>query len=244
MYPGMPICKNVQHSFARYLCEEVIMRDTAVFIVIEGMAGDGKSTLALKLCYHLLGDWEKVMQSIVFNPFDLKKKIDYALEKGIIYPCIVWDDSGPWWELVKRYPYDPFSLSLIGHVETMRTWVKVFINTMLTEKHLPRAVADNGHLYRYKIKVRKIIYDKQNQTWVSRATVYRRYEGYNDKWLWDRSSPITFTFRLFKKGHPVYEEYAKMRHDYVRFYNRFMEEAKKVGRLSQVVRIMEVTGQV
>lgn len=241
----LPTCKQVRHELARFLCEEVVEKDSAVMIVIEGMAGDGKSTLAMKLCYHLLGkDWDKVLRSIVFNPFDLKKKIDYALEHNTVYRCIIWDDSGPWWELVKRYPYDPFSLSLVGHVETMRTWVKIFINTMLTEKHLPRAVLNNGFLYRYKIRVRKLFYDKKKEAWFSRATVYRRLETYDEKWYWDRSNPVAFNFQLFKPGHPVYEKYAEMRRSYVEFYNTFMEEAKRVGKLSQVAKIMEIKGKI
>ncbi len=116
------MCEKIRRKLAKRFCIEGVARQNAFLLVIEGPLGSGKSTLALKIAYELLQDWDRVFDLLIFTPMELQEKVDTALKQGIRYPVIVWDDAGPWMEIAKRYPYDPFSVAIMGHIETMRTW--------------------------------------------------------------------------------------------------------------------------
>ena len=236
MWESKHICQNVRRKLARQFCIEGIVRQNAFLLVIEGPLGSGKSTLALKIAYELLQDWDKVFELLIFTPMELQDKVDQALKEGIRYPLIVWDDAGPWMQIVKRYPYDPFSVAIMGHIETMRTWTGFMIMTMTSEKHLPRGIIQNGYVYRYKARVWKVHYDEK-RGWMSEARVYTRKQREDGKFYWDSSEIKKIQFWLFREGDPVYERYAKIRQAYAEFYNRVLERAKNYGKLSAVLKV-------
>ncbi|MEB2836109.1 MAG: hypothetical protein GSR80_000125 [Desulfurococcales archaeon] len=229
---GKHTCSNVKLRLARRLCIESLMKDNAFILLIEGQTGAGKSTLALKLARALLGEEGDPLDYLIFTPFELEEKVEAAQSSGRKYPLLVWDDAGPWMQLIKRYPYDPLAVAVVGHIETMRTWTGLLILTMTTERHLPRAIYDNGYIYRYRVNVWKNYYDEERGTWQAEALLHERKRRQDGRWYWETSREWLIRFWHFRPGDPLYERYSRLRLQYARVYNEVMEAAKRFSRAS------------
>ena len=227
-----PTCAQAKRRLARKLCVESILRDNAFLIVIEGQTGAGKSTLALKLAQEILGEGGDPLEYMFFTPFELEEKVEEAQATGSKYPLLIWDDAGPWMQLIKRYPYDPLAVAIVGHIETMRTWTGLLILTMTTEKHLPRAIYDNGYIYRYRVTVWKNYYDEERGAWQAEALLHERRRRQDGRWYWETSREWLIRFWHYRPGDPLYERYARLRMQYARVYNEVMEAAKRFSRAS------------
>lgn len=236
MWESRNICEQVRRDWLRRMCYEAYMKQNSFLMVVEGPLGAGKSTFALKIAYDIYRDWDRVLDSIFFTPVELVERIEYNIAARTRDVIIILDDWGVWMELIKRYPYDPFSVSLLGHFETMRTWAGIVIMTMTTDKHMPRALRDNGYIYRYKAKVWKVHSDARGE--MSRVRIYQRKQRMDEKWYWDTSTMIETSLWLFKPDHEVYSKYAEIRKRYVEFYNQVMEQAKKYSKMSVVLKTM------
>jgi hypothetical protein len=62
-------------------------------VAIWGEQGSGKSNRLLQEGHWVYGDWDKVLENIVFKPLELKAKLK-SIPKGSRYPWIGWDDVG------------------------------------------------------------------------------------------------------------------------------------------------------
>jgi len=226
-----PTCQSMKRKLAKKLCKETIEKDNSVILLIEGQTGAGKSTLALRLAQEFLGE-DNPLDYLIFTPFELEEKIEQAQRKGIKYPLLIWDDAGPWMQLIKRYPFDPLAVAIVGHIETMRTWTGLLVLTMTTEKHLPRAIYDNGYIYRYRITVWKNYYDENRGTWQAEALLHERKRRLDGKWYWETGREWLIRFWHYKPGDVFYEEYLKLRLDYAKVYNEIMEAAKRFSKAS------------
>ena len=138
---------RIRGWLAKRIFEKVIHYDEGILVGIFGPTGGGKSQYAMKIAYQFYRDWNTVLDHIVFTPFEFEEKAEKAQREGFKYAILIWDDAGPWFELIKRVPWDPLAISVVGHIETMRTWCGALIVTMTTEKHFPRAIKDNGEVY-------------------------------------------------------------------------------------------------
>ncbi|WFO75583.1 hypothetical protein J4526_01465 [Desulfurococcaceae archaeon MEX13E-LK6-19] len=229
---SIPTSIKIRSAFARRLYKESLLKDQSIIVVIQGPTGAGKSTLALRLAYSFVGDWDYVLNElIIFTPFELEEKSKKARREGIKYPLLIWDDAGPWMRLVKNFPWDPLAVSILGHFETMRTWCGPLILTMTTDKHLPRAIYENGNLYKYKVNTYKEYYDEKRGIWKAVAYIYERKEKANrEGFYWDTNNVYRIKFWHFKPGDPVYEKYLKMRVAYSEIFDEVMEKAKTKSR--------------
>ena len=224
-------CRQVRQRLARKLCEESLLRDNAFIVLIEGQTGAGKSTLALKLASAILGEGDP-LEYLIFTPFELEEKVEDAQRQGRKYPLLIWDDAGPWMQLIKRYPYDPLAVAIVGHIETMRTWTGLLILTMTTEKHLPRAIYDNGYIYRYRVTVWKNYCDEERRAWQAEALLHKRRRRQDGRWYWETSREWLIRFWHYRPGDLLYERYARLRMQYARVYKEVMEAAKRFSRAS------------
>lgn len=79
-----------------------IYEDGYLWIVIHGPPRSSKSTLALWIAHQIYGDWEKVLDSVVFNLHTLIQRIDTGTPcrwpttngEHIRVPLIIYDDFG------------------------------------------------------------------------------------------------------------------------------------------------------
>ena len=225
-------CRNVRRRLTLKLCTEALVRDNSFIMLIEGQTGAGKSTLALRIAREILGDDEAVFDHLIFTPFELEEKVREARGRGEKFPLIIWDDAGPWMQLMKRYPYDPLAVGIVGHIETLRKWAGILILTMTTEKHLPRAIYDNGYVYRYRVTVWKKYYDRDRGAWKAEGHLHERRRRMDGKWYWDTGSEWLIQFWHFRRGDPFYERYDRLRTSYGDVYNEILEAAKRFSKAS------------
>ncbi len=59
-----------------------------------GIQGSGKTTYALKVMYHVYGDWGKVLERTYFNVDKFIEDTKYYFEKDERIPVVLFDDAG------------------------------------------------------------------------------------------------------------------------------------------------------
>lgn len=117
---------------------QAIYEDSWMWLACWGPNRKGKSTLAMKLAYEIYGDWDQVLQSIVWNLGQLKYKIKNGLPRRILtrnglhdrVPILILDDFGATSNKAKtqhELAWDIFK----GAIDTYSTKVAVLIGTML-----------------------------------------------------------------------------------------------------------------
>jgi len=200
--------------------------DSTVIVGIYGKPGAGKSIYAMKTALDFYGDWDKVLSHIVFTPFDFEMAMEYLEKKNKWIPLLIWDDAGPWLELLKHNPWHPLAIGIRGIFETMRLRVGAILITMTSERSMPRGIKYNGNIYRYRVKVVKNG-SLENGVAKSIAIIQVRREKMNDweKYYWDTSTLYRDHFTLKMERYNEYEDLRKL---YIELYTDLVEASKEI----------------
>jgi KaiC/GvpD/RAD55 family RecA-like ATPase len=57
-------------------------------VMIVGRQGVGKTTYAMHTLYHYYGDWDKVLESMTFDPIELLRKRSFLKEGYQVYQSV------------------------------------------------------------------------------------------------------------------------------------------------------------
>jgi len=87
-----------KRNLSKLLLKEMIENHSTSIVGIYGRTGAGKSVYAIKVAYDFHRDWDKVLDYIVFTPFDFQEAIEYLERTDTWIPILIWDDPGPWLE--------------------------------------------------------------------------------------------------------------------------------------------------
>jgi len=79
------LTRKIRSAYRRYDFE-------SAFII--GQQGYGKTTYAMLVLYELYGDWDKVLEHVVFDPREVMPKFKEALKTGKRVKAVVFDDAG------------------------------------------------------------------------------------------------------------------------------------------------------
>lgn len=182
---------------------DAILDDSWMWIVCWGKNRKGKSTLAMKLAYEVYGDWDQVLQSIVWNLAQLKYKMKNGLPRKILtrnmlhdrVPLLIADDFGATSNKAKtqhELAWDIFK----GAIDTYSTRVAVLLGTMLIPSEPTYQIYQKFTHELWVYDKGKVKYDevdwqqdyggwqsKQNKDWVDIFTfdpipqdVYKQYD--------------------------------------------------------------------
>jgi hypothetical protein len=216
---------KVKGNLARLLWREMEEYDSSSVVVVFGRTGAGKSQYAMKVSYQFYGDWGEVLRWLVFTPFDFQRVIEDLDSRDAWIPILIWDDAGPWLELLKRNSWHPLAIGVRGAFETARIRVGAVLLTMTTDRSLPRSIAYDGYLYKFRAKLVK--WGSQGDgkpKSVARIQVRRERESEWGKFYWEEAYRDWVTLNV-----PVYEEYLGLRKRFLRLYNKLIKEAPRLG---------------
>ncbi|MCE4608832.1 MAG: hypothetical protein F7C36_00410 [Desulfurococcales archaeon] len=222
--------QRLKGNLAKLLAREMYEYDSSSIVVIFGKTGAGKSQYAMKIAYQFLGDWSQVLSWMVFTPFDFSELIDYLDQNDKWTPIIIWDDAGPWLELLKRNSWHPLAIGIRGSFETARLRVGAVILTMTTDRSLPRGIAYDGYIYKYRAKMVKWGHQVNGHA-KSVARIQVRVERRNEwgRFYWEEQYRDHVTLNT-----PIYEEYEALRKKYLSLYNKLIK-ASRVLRPNQLL---------
>ncbi|MEM1641155.1 MAG: hypothetical protein QW206_06160 [Acidilobaceae archaeon] len=206
---------------------EIRNSNSTTIVGIYGRPGAGKSIYAMKVAFDFYNDWDQVLEHMVFTPFDFHEVVEKLEISNSWIPVLIWDDAGPWLELLKRNSWHPLALGIRGLFETMRIRIGAVLLTMTTERSLPRSILYNGNIY--KIRARVVRNGSQvNGNPKSIAEIQVRKEKTREwgSYYWDTSVLYVdhVTLRL-----PVYDTYERLRRKYIELYMKLVEASRKVG---------------
>ena len=216
-----PKIEAVKGSLARLIAREIAEYDSSSIVTVFGRTGAGKSQYALKVSHQFYRDWGEVLRWVVFTPFDFQAAIEELDSRGEWVPVIVWDDAGPWLELLKRNSWHPLAVGIRGAFETARVRVGAVILTMTTDRSLPRSIAYDGYLYKFRAKLVKWGSDKGKPKSLARIQVRVERESEWGKFYWEERYRDWVTLNT-----PVYGEYLALRKRYLALYNKLIRESR------------------
>lgn len=213
-------------NLARLLAIEMNESDSTSVVVAMGKTGVGKSIYAMKIAHEFYKDWNNVLDYIVFTPFDFQEMIDYLEANDLWIPILIWDDAGPWMELMKRTSWHPLTIGIRGALETMRIRIGALILTMTNERSLPRSIRYNGNIYKFRAKIVRC--GRNAKYPLSLAEIQVRKEKRSDwgSYYWDTSVIYRDKFTLHT---PNYSEYEILRKAYVKLYNKLIMASRTIG---------------
>jgi len=198
---------------------------------VYGSMGHGKTSYALWTAYAVLGSWDRVLDYLFFDIGEaVDLMIDY-LKKGKRIPILILDDAGfylnrlTWWEKDKILFMELFNLA--------RTMCSGIIFTSPTHE-LPRQILAKTN---YRVKVRPLEEDEGGEVASEVLEVAKEYgieEGGVAVARGFIVEVLPSFFKIVRKDyldyfplwypHKIYEEYNKIRINYVK---RKLEEIKK-----------------
>ncbi len=216
--------RRLKGNLAKLLATEMYENDSSSIVVVFGKTGAGKSQYAMKIAYQFYGNWSQVLEWIVFTPFDFSEVIDRLDDADGWTPVIIWDDAGPWLELLKRNSWHPLAIGIRGAFETARLRVGAVIMTMTTDRSLPRSVAYDGYLYKYRAKMVKWGH-ANNGAAKSVARIQERVERKSEwgRFYWEERYRDWVTLNT-----PIYHEYEELRKRYLGLYNKLIKASREL----------------
>ncbi len=222
---SLPSSREVKGTLVRRLLKEMKLNDSASLIVIMGKTGAGKSQYAMKIAYQFYKDWDLVLRYMVFTPFDFQEIIQGIDQEDGWIPVIVWDDAGPWLELIKRASWHPLAIGLRGTFETMRVRVGAIIFTMTIDRSLPRSLAYDGNLYKFRAKVVRNGWTNAG-TPKSLARIQERKERKNEwgRFYWEETMRDYFALDV-----PIYNKYNVLRKKFLKLYLKLVMKSRELG---------------
>jgi len=228
--------RKIKGALAKELWR-VFLSGEGVIVFIEGPLGRGKSTYALKVAYQLHGDWDKVLEYLVFTPLQFKDLVERLLECNERVPCIIWDDVCYWLGALKYFSYDPLYSGILGHMNTLRTYTGAIIMTGPHDSCLPRPVLEMGYVYKYKTSIQKGGFDRKMGKPKRKAVTIKRKQRKDGTFYWDHHDKLVDWFYLGTIPEDVWFRYNEIRKSYVELANRMIEVAKKHSKFSILLRI-------
>ncbi len=214
-----------RRALSRLLYKEMQYSSTTI-VGVYGRTGAGKSIYAMKVAHDFYRDWDLLLNCIIFTPFDFQEVSDYLEEVGAWIPVIIWDDAGPWMELLKRTPWHPLTIGVRGILETMRLRIGAVILTMTNERSLPRPILYNGSLYKYRARVLRNGTNGVVPKSIVEIQVRREKRSEWGSYYWDSS--ISFRDQIVLRM-PNYDEYERLRRLYIRLYNKMVAASREVA---------------
>ncbi|NPA97990.1 MAG: hypothetical protein GXO43_01290 [Crenarchaeota archaeon] len=214
-------------NLSRLILHEIRESNSTSIVGVYGKTGAGKSIYSMKIAYEFYRDWDKVLDYIIFTPFDFQEAIDYLEKTDDWIPVLIWDDAGPWMELMKRTSWHPLTLGIRGAFETMRLRVGAILMTMTNERSMPRSILYNGNLYKFRVRVVRNGH-KSDGTPISIAEIQVRKEKRSDwgSYYWDTTNIYQDYFVLKT---PNYSEYEELRRAYIKLYNKLIMASREIG---------------
>lgn len=216
-----------RRNLSKLILKELMVNNSTSIIGIYGKTGAGKSVYSIKVAYDFYEDWDRVLDYMVFTPFDFQEAIDYLERTDTWIPVLIWDDAGPWLELLKRNSWHPLAIGIRGLFETMRLRVGAILMTMTSERSLPRHIKYNGNLYKMRARVIRYGY-KMNGKPKSLAEIQVRQEKRNEwgSYYWDTSVLYRdhFILRI-----PNYDDYEVMRKLYIKLYGKLVKASRELA---------------
>jgi len=194
-------------------------------VLIWGVQGSGKSSRMLQMGYWIYKDWEKVLNSIVFQPIEFVKRLQ-AIPEGKIIPCLLWDDVGV------HYPSSTFKTDIKQYEAIDSTWAairtkcSVIILTIPLIDRLAKNIKDN---ITYEVFIGNNQMERIQR--IIRLPGLRNEESNCFKILIERPQ----RFNLYEVPKPIFERYWERR-------LQLTEEA--LQRLHQTVNETDFTGYI
>ncbi len=214
-------------NLSRLLLREMYSSHSTTIVGIYGRPGAGKSIYSMKVAYDFYQDWDRILDFIVFTPFDFQEAIDYLEKHDLWIPILIWDDAGPWLELLKRNSWHPLAIGIRGLFETMRLRVGAILLTMTSERSLPRSIKYNGNLYKIRCRVWRNGH-KENGKPRSMVDIQVRQEKRNEwgSYYWDTS--VLYRDYIILRV-PNYDEYETLRKLYVKLYSKLVRASREIA---------------
>ena len=227
MWKDLPTLEEIRGRLAKEIYKKLKYEDNSFIVAITGPTGSGKSQYAMKIAYQFYRDWDLVLSNIIFTPFELEERFNELKRKNEKIPILIWDDAGPWMRIMKNAPWDPLTVSVLGHLETMRLRVGAILMTMTSERSLPRTIKYNGNLYKFRARVLR---NGSNQAGKPQALVeiQARREKRNEwgSYYWDTS--ILYRDYIILKI-PNYNDYEVLRKLYIKLYSKLVKASREIA---------------
>ncbi len=216
-----------RRNLSKLLLKEMIENRSTSIVGIYGRTGAGKSVYAIKVAYDFYQDWDKVLDYIVFTPFDFQEAVEYLERTDTWVPVLIWDDAGPWLELLKRNSWHPLAIGIRGLFETMRLRVGAILMTMTSERSMPRSIKYNGNLYKFRVRVLRNGYN-QNGKEQALVEIQARREKRNEwgSYYWDTG--VLYRDYIILRI-PNYDEYEVIRKMYIKLYSKLVKASREIA---------------
>lgn len=135
------------------LAQQAYEREYYIGAIVYGGRGHGKSIYAMKVAYEVLGDWNKVLDAIVFRLEDVVSTLKEAVYKNERLKILIWDDAGV--HASKYLFFDRSKLDLIaalsGLLQVIRTALACMIITTPEAHDVLRFLREQEGVYRIKV---------------------------------------------------------------------------------------------
>ncbi len=185
---------------------QLALKEKFFMAVIYGEKEVGKSVYAMKVAKQILGDWEKVLDSIVFRLEDLIE----ALREGVYgkrLELLIWDDAGVHGSKYTWFTDRELYERLSNFWDTIREAVRVLLITTPTPRKLARFLRDEEY---YVVRVRP--HGSIEGVPRSKAIIYKQVVLPSGL-TFPRKTGMVDTFRV-RVPDDVYRRYHAMRKHY------------------------------
>lgn len=156
------MCARVKQNFGEHRIETnlnfvlshiAIHNPEMIAAIVYAKQRLGKSVYALQVGYDIYRDWDVVLDHTVFQLEDVLDKILCAVEKDVVIPYLIWDDTGVHGNKYLFFTNHTLTMMIQGLFDVVGTAVKCFIMTTPNPGNLLKAIRDYEF---YRIKITKM----------------------------------------------------------------------------------------
>lgn len=190
----------------------VIARRTG-YTVIEGVfsspfsffrLGIGKSVYALKTMMYVYRNWGEVKRNIFFDPIDLVRYLDRAVDRGERIPIVLWDDAGFW--LNAQAGQTRIARAMRKFMNVIRLCTAHLVITAPSHTEVVRGVRNQLNLVHL---ITPYVFFENPRKQLSRAYTFFGYDHLNQFLRRSVGATLIYTFRVWFRYYPEYEELRK-----------------------------------